>query len=219
MSCEGRKLYPIFKASFHFITLNWPAWAALCALIVFLAPGFHSLWANTLLIPAVCFLCSGFGTAEQALWRKIITKLCIGLGINSCLISVKHFLVALLLSIFYTSPCSIPHHIAHRNYLMLSHKFSVLLFLMISSWFCYQNVNRYSCNHSLLPSGKGLWIFAFFILMSPLGLMLSNISRLFQIFIPFWFSSISRPQTWVLEKSLISCLHSFFIHSAPKWLF
>lgn len=127
MSYEGRKLYPIFKASFHFITLNWPAWAPLCALIVFLAPGFHSLWANTLLIPAVCFLCSGFGTAEQALWRKIITKLCIGLGINSCLISVKRFLVALLLSIFYTSPWSIPHHIAHRNCLMLAHKFCPLI--------------------------------------------------------------------------------------------
>ena len=66
-SYESPKLYPFLQDlfSFHFTGQHEPCFS--CTLTVFLVPGFHNLWASTVLVPPVCFLSSYFGTAEQAL--------------------------------------------------------------------------------------------------------------------------------------------------------
>jgi len=108
-----------------------------------------------------------------------------------------------------------PPSIAHMNFLIFSHKFSTLSysFLIIYPFVLfYQNINIHtnSCNCSLLPSLKALWIGFLFLLMSPSDLRLSNISFKSSS-IPFWFSGLPRPQTWSVEKVTNLPSVSFFI--------
>lgn len=108
-----------------------------------------------------------------------------------------------------------PPSIAHMNFLTFSHTFSTLSysFLIIYPFVLfYQNINIHtnSCNCSLLPSLKALWIGFLFLLMSPSDLRLSNISFKSSS-IPFWFSGIPRPQTWSVEKVTNLPSVSFFI--------